>query len=224
MPENKKRIEAAYADCGIVPCDCSLQDGQLTFAYAEGDTLQQIIERLVTTHRTQEITALLDTYRERISRPCTEPFEKTPAFEMVFGKTRLPDGLLAAKVSDIDLVFSNLICEKEDRWVVIDYEWTFSFPIPLHFILYRAYFFASHEIQPCEELSLDRLLSNAGITEKEAAQYRIMEQRFQTFVTGGKQMERDLLIPIGNRIIPIMEMEKAYREKETAKHRFPWRR
>lgn len=224
MIENQKQIEAAYKDCGIVPCACSLQDGKLTFSYAKGDTLQQILERLVMEHRRSEITALLEEYRERISRPCTEPFEKTPAFEMVFGKTRLPDGLLAAKVSDIDLIFSNLICESDDRWIVIDYEWTFSFPVPLHFLLYRAFYFASHEIQPCEELALERLLSENGITEKEAAQYRIMEQRFQTFVTGGKQMERDLLIPIGNRIIPITEMDKAYREKETVKRRFPWRR
>lgn len=224
MLESKKRIADTYRDCGIVPCDCSLQEGKLTFAYAEGDTLQQRIERLVMEHRAVEITALLNTYRERISRPCTEPFQVTPAFEAVFGKTRLPEGLLAATVSDIDLIFSNLICERDDRWVVIDYEWTFSFPVPLHFLLYRAFYFASHEIQPCEELSLERLLAENGITEKEAAQYRVMEHRFQTYVTGGKQMERDLLLPIGNRIIPIMEMDKAYREKETAKRRFPWQR
>lgn len=224
MAENKKRIETAYAKCGIAPCDCRLQDGRLLFSYVQGDTLQQVIERYVMEHRTQEITALLRTYCERISRPCTESFQVTPAFETVFGKTRLPDGLLAAKVSDIDLVFSNLICESEDRWVVIDYEWTFSFPVPLHFLLYRAFFFASHEIQPCEELALDQLLASVGITEKEAAQYRVMEQRFQTYVTGGKQMERDLLIPIGNKIIPITDMDKAYREKETVKRRFPWQR
>ncbi len=224
MQENQKRIAEAYQDCGIFPCACRLQEGKLTFAYAKGDTLQQILERLVMEHRREEITALLNTYRERISRPCTDPFQVTPAFEAVFGKTRLPDGLLAARVSDVDLIFSNLICESEDRWIVIDYEWTFSFPVPLHYLLYRAYYFASHEIQPCEELSLEHLLHENGITEKEAAQYRVMEQRFQTYVTGGKQMERDLLIPIGNRIIPITEMDKAYREKETAKRRFPWRR
>ena len=224
MTENKDRIEAAYAECGIVPCGCSLQDGQLFFSYAKGDTLQQIIERHVMEHRPQEIKALLTEYRERISRPCTEAFQVTPEFEAVFGKTRLPDGLLAAKVSDIDLVFSNLICETNDRWIVIDYEWTFSFPVPLHFLLYRAFFFAAHEIQPCEELNLEKLLSETGIPEKEAAQYRVMEQRFQTYVTGGKQMERDLLIPIGNKIIPITDMDNAYREKETVKRRFPWRR
>lgn len=39
-------------------------------------------------------------------------------------------------MSNIDLVPANILILK-DRQVVIDYEWTFDFPVPADFILYR---------------------------------------------------------------------------------------
>ena len=39
-------------------------------------------------------------------------------------------------MSNIDLVPANILILK-DRQVVIDYEWTFDFPVPAGFILYR---------------------------------------------------------------------------------------
>lgn len=67
------------------------------------------------------------------------PYERTEAFVQVFGDVTLPEGQKCRKVTNIDMIFSNVVLEG-DSWHLIDYEWTFDFPIPLNFVLYRTFF------------------------------------------------------------------------------------
>ena len=55
-------------------------------------------------------------------------------------------------MSNIDLVPANILILK-DRQVVIDYEWTFDFPVPADFILYRMihYYSGKRRKAPCSE-------------------------------------------------------------------------
>lgn len=205
-----RELAKAYQNSGIEICPCG---ENVVFPYVSGQTLQEKIESLVIEARYDEVKALIWEYCNRMKRNCKGTFRETKEFRQVFGRAWLPWGLKAMDVSDIDLIFSNIILTEEGGWKVIDYEWTFSFPVPLHFILYRAFFFASHQIRPCEALSLPQLLSEEGITEREQKEYEKMESTFQRYVTGGRMQERDLLIPIGNEILPFAELDKAYRER-----------
>ncbi len=204
-----RELDSFYQGSGIEICPCS---EDVTFPFVSGQTLQERIESLVIASRHDEIVSLISEYCSRVKKNCKETFRETREFRKVFGNVKLPKGLLCADVSDIDLIFSNIILTENNTWKVIDYEWTFPFPVPLHFILYRAFYFACHQIQPCEVLSLSRLLQEEGITESEQKEYEKMEASFQSYVTGGQMQERDLLIPIGNEILPLADMDRAYRE------------
>lgn len=209
LPGISRRLSDFYRGSGIEVCSC---DEDVTFPFVSGKTLQEKIESLVVVARFDEIRELIREYCLRVKKNCKDTFRETREFRKVFGKVKLPKGLLCADVSDIDLIFSNIILTENGTWKVIDYEWTFTFPIPLHFLLYRAFYFACHQIRPCEVLSLPRLLMEEGISENEQKEYEKMEASFQAYVTGNRMQERDLLIPIGNEIVPLAEMDRAYRE------------
>ena len=79
------------------------------------------------------------------------PFDRTPEFAEVFGEGKLPEGIPCAAVSDVDMIFSNIFVESgkaaaDSAWTVIDYEWTFAFPIPKKYLIYRAIYFAYYQI------------------------------------------------------------------------------
>lgn len=44
----------------------------------------------------------------------------------------LPVSVPFSKGVDIDLIFSNIMVQG-NTWIVIDYEWTFDFPVPVDF-------------------------------------------------------------------------------------------
>ncbi len=129
-----------------------------------GDTIES--EFIEGEHLTAEdgqayIQAVTDAYM-----PSAMPFAMTPEFEKVFGTVDMPAGTLAARFLDIDLIFENII--KTDRgWEIIDYEWTFDFPIPINYVLYRAEKFSD----------LPSHLVNISDAEREM--YQSMECHFQ---------------------------------------------
>ena len=55
----------------------------------------------------------------------------------IFGEISLPDGLTAAPVSNLDMVFSNILMDGEG-FAVTDYEWVFDFPVPIQFLFARS--------------------------------------------------------------------------------------
>ncbi len=99
--------------------------------------------------------------------PHSKEFQLTPAFEEVFGHVDLPRGVLASEFLDIDLIFENII--KTNRgWEIIDYEWTFDFPVPINYVLYRA-------------VKFSQLPGNlVDISDAEKIAYQQMENHFQS--------------------------------------------
>lgn len=99
--------------------------------------------------------------------PSAKEFVSTPEFEEVFGQVSLPRGVLACNYLDIDLIFDNII--KTDKgWQIIDYEWTFDFPVPINYMLYRV-------------VKFSELPGNlVEISDEEKAEYQKMENHFQS--------------------------------------------
>lgn len=67
-------------------------------------------------------------------------FRMTEQFQMVFGNVQFAQPMLCRAVSDIDMIFSNAI-ECGDGYELIDYEWTFDFPVPVKFVQYRCLYY-----------------------------------------------------------------------------------
>lgn len=64
----------------------------------------------------------------------------TQQFQTVFGSVQFTQPMMCRAVSDIDMIFSNAL-ERGDGYELIDYEWTFDFPIPVKFLEYRCLYY-----------------------------------------------------------------------------------
>lgn len=224
-------LTSQYAGSGIEigPCRPGENEKSVTLDFIPGQNLQRLMEELIIQGRGADVKRIVDAYTERILSAATDDFAMTDDFRRVFGGARLPEGLKTAKISDIDLIFSNLIIPDEAGddiekivradWSVIDYEWTFDFPIPVHFILHRCFYLATHQLMACPELNFEELIKGIGISPDESEQYLRMEEYFQNTIQGSLEPERNMLTRIGNGIIPFAEMDRTYREEHAVKDR-----
>lgn len=218
-------LTSQYAGSGIEigPCRPGENKKSVTLDFIPGQNLQRLMEELIIQGRGADVKRIVDAYTKRILSAATDDFAMTDDFRRVFGGARLPEGLKTAKISDIDLIFSNLIIPDEAGddiekivkadWSVIDYEWTFNFPIPVHFILHRCFYLATHQLMACPELNFEELIKGIGISPDESEQYLRMEEYFQNTIQGSLEPERNMLTKIGNGIIPFAEMDRTYREE-----------
>ncbi|MEE3357592.1 MAG: class I SAM-dependent methyltransferase [Lachnospiraceae bacterium] len=224
-------LTSQYAGSGIEigPCRPGENKKSVTLDFIPGQNLQRLMEELIIQGRGADVKRIVDAYTKRILSAATDDFAMTDDFRRVFGGARLPEGLKTAKISDIDLIFSNLIIPDEAGddiekivkadWSVIDYEWTFDFPIPVHFILHRCFYLATHQLMACPELNFEELIKGIGISPDESEQYLRMEEYFQNTIQGSLEPERNMLTKIGNGIIPFAEMDRTYREEHAVKDR-----
>ena len=82
------------------------------------------------------------------------------------------------------MIFSNIFVESgkaaaDSAWTVIDYEWTFPFPVPKKYLIYRAVYYAYYQIFKAEGKSLADWLKSAGLTEEETECFARMEVHFR---------------------------------------------
>ncbi|MCR5467881.1 MAG: hypothetical protein K6F37_02880 [Lachnospiraceae bacterium] len=91
---------------------------------------------------------------------------------------------LATSVADIDMIPANIVVSGNE-WIIMDYEWTFSFPIPLNFIIYRGiHYYIAKDAAARASVPSD-IYEILGITEEEIKLYEKMEVGFQKYVVGG---------------------------------------
>lgn len=138
----------------------------------------------------------------------------TEAFAQVFGEidTAIFAGEVCSEVSDIDLTLPNIIVNKDGDWNVIDYEWTFFFPIPQSFLIYRMLFFLHLDNPGIDELSMNNLLLFAGIGDLQARTFAEMEKAFQIFVNAGQVPYREMVNLLGRKYRNIVQLESDYSE------------
>lgn len=201
---NRCRLSEDQTDGGIVA----------EFDYLCAQALQAQVRQEIAAHAMEEVFGILDKIIKLIrSSRQSQPFAVTDQFTQVFGhglETDILNGSPCSAVSDIDLILSNILVDTDGCWHVIDYEWTFFFPIPQNFIIYRTLFFLNLENPQCAELAMDKLLSFAGITQAEAQVYAGMERGFQNYVAGGLVPYREMVNLIGRKYLNIVQLKHDY--------------
>ena len=131
----------------------------------------------------QEALQWMEQYLAILKCKAVCPFAVTEGFRDLFGEEKLPEGLFCLPVTDLDMVAENILLpEKDSDWYLIDYEWTFDFPIPVHFLIYRIWRYFLGRKAPQEEL--EEYLLSEGLTRQELECYDRMETAFQKYVTG----------------------------------------
>lgn len=85
--------------------------------------------------------------------------------------------------SDYDMIFGNILI-KDNKWYLIDYEWTFGKQIPPEELAFRAINYYFRDDEKRNKFSLDWALKELGISEQKAEQLWEQEKDFQNLIRG----------------------------------------
>ena len=189
-----------YAGTKLVPNRGHLRQGAAELEYILGPSLaDQALEQLQQGQCAAFMELMADFFHT-VRSLATEDFHPTDPFHQVFGKPRLPAGLKSAPISNIDLILPNIIVH-DNRWHVIDYEWTFAFPVPVDFILFRTlhYLFAHNRETDALLETRDDLYRMADIVGN-LRSYLKMELALQNYIVAPGTFVQDLAP--GNLLVP----------------------
>lgn len=184
LEQIQRELNGIYETEGLEMNHCRFEQGAARLEYLEGLTLEEKLDMLLSQGKLQELEELFFLYLDKIySIHSTEKFKKTPEFVEVFGDVNLEGDYDAAKISNIDLVPANILIQK-NRQIVLDYEWTFRFPIPARYIQYRMIHYYLESDGKRRVLKERNFYEKAGISEKDLIIYEEMERNFQKYIKG----------------------------------------
>ncbi len=181
-----------YGPAGIRVSSCKAQPKAAEFEYLTGITLEEKLDTLLENGEEDQAEALLFSYVNKVKQIHEkERFHRTAGFTKVFGEVTLSEELKSAPVSNIDLVPANVILNGEAA-TVIDYEWTFFFPVPSNFLVYRMIHYYLESDGKRESLKKRGFYEKAGLTQEECRTYRMMEKNFQKYMLGSHHAMQNL--------------------------------
>ena len=157
-------------------------------AFVQGESLEQILDKMSEAGKEEEVAEILLGFcRGLKSSPALSEFAMTERFSEIFGEIDNSQqyGWKTLPVSDIDLVCQNVLVS--DKAVIIDHEWTFDFPVPVDFLVFRfLYFYLEAKHRTCmENKAFADLYEKAGITGEMREVFLSMETSFQHYVQSG---------------------------------------
>ncbi len=154
---------------------CVKENNDISFEYINGESLDKVLNVLLSKGNDDKAKKIIQEIVMLIRNMVNDTFEETQEFRKIFGSCPF-EGSPAITGADIDLIFSNIIYYNK-KWNIIDYEWSYNFPVPANYILYRILYFQA----PLEIKKLN-LCQDYGIGEEEQKIYEQMEDHFMHFV------------------------------------------
>lgn len=207
------QLKADLDGTGLTVNQCEQSAEGVYFPYLTGMSLETSLDLLWKQKKEDELIREIERYfamfalSSRNSGAKGTEFVQTPEFQEIFGTVSFSEPQLCRKISDIDMIFSNaIICGQ--GYELIDYEWTFTFPIPVKFIQYRClhYYLCGNEMRRGLE-QLD-LYQHFGISEEEQQQFAAMEEKFQQYMLGAYIPYRKLYDAISEGVIDLNTLVK----------------
>ncbi len=193
-------LQKQYEGSKISVVKSIMKDGKACCDYVTGDTIEEIADRYISQGMISKAEALI---QEVISivrdKNGSQKFEMTDEFKNVFGDVNFEGEMHTGSVNDIDLVLNNIIVNGDD-WQVIDYEWTFDFPVPVEFIIFRILHYYIETNNSRTDIKADKLLT---LSENDRKTFLKMEENFQNYVKGNHVPLRDLYQSIGKNTINV---------------------
>ncbi|MGN1140084.1 MAG: hypothetical protein ACI4TF_02685 [Oliverpabstia sp.] len=201
------KLQEQYKDTGIVINHCKLKNACVQLEYLEGKTLERELDLLVEKQDSKGFCDLVDSYFSiLIAVHQKDNFYMTKEFREVFGDVVIDQNEKCGSLTNIDALFCNIILQNEKKWCMLDYEWTFAFPIPLKFLLYRImfYYVNEHDKRKCvlDWYPMNRL----GISPEDEKLFQHMELNFQNYIQGNRIPIRDMYDKISPGIIHLDDM------------------
>lgn len=206
----KRQFEGALNVAG-----CQKEYDEINFEMVEGNGLDKIIDSYFEKNEMDKVFQIISEFAQKIyGLKDKDVFTITPSFEKVFGMVHFEETQYALKITDIDMLFDNIIV-KDNNWTVIDYEWSFQFPIPVKFVVYRtlAYWYAHLENR--RNMEQDFLMEMVGITPQEQIQFAKMEKKFQQYIMDDNIPLRDMPKMMNHKTVDLNHILSAVELEET---------
>ena len=148
------------------------------FKFLSGITLEERLDELVSNKQYDEFKSLYQEFLDDINSFATEKFQVSQGFIDTFGDWNLRGEYYCSPITDIDILFANIFIQ-DNRWIIIDYEWTYDFLIPIKFVIFRTvYYYLSFGREGNISKHID-MYEMAGITDEEKQEFLKIEQCFQ---------------------------------------------
>lgn len=186
-----EKLSSAYMNSSLSVNSCKYRGGDdesVEFEYVQGNTLESLFdncfEKLSGDELKQAILDNLDKYVNAVKSINTvSEFKVSDEFCKIFGKANLKNDLESFEISNIDLIFTNIFTDSKNT--VVDYEWTFDFPVPVKFVIYRAlfYYFRKDQIRK-DFLMQNNLYERYGIDRALVKEFENCEHNFQKYIAG----------------------------------------
>lgn len=163
----------------------SIKEGIVEFPYVEGENFENLLQKTIAEENEEKVLELIGKFADIFYQNSNVTvFCSTPQFEVMFGQQSFKNDKAALPISNLDSIFENyIICG--NKMVLVDYEWTFDFLIPIEFILFRT-LFHSAAIQRLSKKNMDKAYEIARIEKNDCEQYLLMENNFQKYVKGNQ--------------------------------------
>ncbi len=175
-----ENLAEKYAGSKLEINKCKLVDTEDTlyaeFEFVEGTPLLELMDRCMEREDLEGFKKLFREYVSRIDYHADYP------------------------VADYDLIFGNILV-KDDKWVLIDYEWTFGKPMETRELAFRAIYYYMRDDEKRNKLPMDWVLEELGITDAESEDYWEQEKSFQTFIKGNRTTLAQMRDLIGCRMM-----------------------
>jgi len=186
MLEHGTRLKDQYKTLKIVSAE-KFADS-VKFDYIKGQTIEDLLIGMLENNDLPGFYKTIDQYRQIVmngQEGVKSDGEYSPEFREVFGGQGEPEPFDYLVVTNVDIGFDNIVFDGES-YHCIDYEWVFSFPVPLEFVLFRAInnFQLNHSdlLKGSNESSFEALLDHYQITEQACARYLEYDKNFQKYV------------------------------------------
>lgn len=171
---------------------CQKQGNKLWFEYINGRSVEEIVLESLAKGQTEKAKTWVKIIAALVRSGEEHEFEASEQFTQMFGdvgEVVRQMGLTVRKTTNIDPLLSNFLLQ-DNVITMIDYEWTFTFPIPADYAVYRMVFYLVHNHTDVELLQQIDWYGMLGISQDSQTLFMKMEQAFQTYLQGSEVSER----------------------------------
>lgn len=191
MKEWNQKLDQLYAQIPFLSNKCEIGEDCAYFEYLKEENLAEYLDDLLGKGEKEKAEDTFTEYLENVRKlHSKKSFTVTEEFKRVFGDVPMPGGLTCADVTNIDMICDNVVMTSP--YTLLDYEWTFDFPVPCEFVLYRIihYYIQTHKVR--EVLNAAGLYEKFGISEAMRKSFTKMEKGFQAYITGSHVPMREM--------------------------------
>ena len=175
-------------------------NGRIKFEYRSGKTLEELLDEKLLLNDIDGIESEIKRYFDMFKvYSVGKKFTLSEKFNNVFGvldevELKLLSGKEILEITDIDCIFGNVLTNgSEDTFEIVDYEWSFYFPIPWDYVMWRCIHYYLNFKEVRKKMLGNRLYSFFKIGDAERSVYEKMEKHFQEYVAGTDGTYRESL-------------------------------